>query len=135
MMKEAMILKGEANKMIKTGSYSEANQYYARALLIMNHKNGERSKYRKSDERNIIQILVLNMAFVELRRKHWDSVIKYASDALMLNNQCKKAYFRRGVAYARQGEVEMARKDLQAANEIGTPNKDVARELRKVQKR
>lgn len=112
--------------------YRKANRYYN--LLRKRYDWQELSHVECSDEdlKKLDQFSAVNnvnMAAVELKLKNYANAKYCCSKALRLDNNCSKAYFRRGQAQIALKNYEDAINDLKKAHELIPDNKYILNEL------
>ncbi|XP_023305775.2 peptidyl-prolyl cis-trans isomerase D [Lucilia cuprina] len=112
--------------------YRKANRYYN--LLRKRYDWQELAHIESSDDdlRKLDQFSVLNnvnMAAVELKLNNYASAKYCCTEALRLDNNCSKAYFRRGQAQIALKNYEDAISDLKRAHEFIPDNKHILNEL------
>lgn len=81
----------------------------------------------------------LNLALVQVKAENYGDAIKTATRVLELSSLTDadkaKAYYRRGMAYGKTREEDLAVTDLKSASELNPGDKAIERELRETRER
>jgi len=105
--------------------YSKALQY-----IIPLQYNGE------SDQRQDVLLLkaacLSNLAACHLKLEQFEDVCKVCSKVLSCDAGNVKCLYRRGVAYSKLNDYELARKDLSRAKELEPNNKAIVEQLKQL---
>ena len=99
---EAMELKQKGNVEFQAGNFQEAIKIYSEGI----EKCGE-------NETNLRAVLLTNRGFSHFRLAHSDECITDCTDAITVDPSYTKAYYRRALAYEKEGEFESAVSDLE----------------------
>lgn len=78
--------------------------------------------------------LYTNIAAIQLQSHNYKSVIENCTKALNLDADNVKARYRRGMAYARSNENELAKKDLLDALRLAPTDASIRNELKSLVK-
>ena len=71
----------------------------------------------------------LNSALCLIKMEEWTKAVDAAGEAVRMDRKCAKAWFRRGVARAGNGQDDEAAADLKAAAKLAPQDKAIRREL------
>lgn len=123
-------------------NYMEARRKYRKAQRYCNYLNlSPNDTYHNdgmenNDSLNLDAFNVINctnMAAVELKLSNYENAKNYCSEAIRLNPECFKAYYRRGQAEIGLNDYESAINDLTTALKLVPDNKEIRNELNNVQ--
>lgn len=95
----------------------------------LSHPKCSDDDLKKLDQFSVINNV--NMAAVELKLKKYANAKYYCSEALRLDENYSKAYFRRGQAHIALKNYEDAIDDLKKAHELIPDNKHILNELKR----
>ncbi|KAH8406818.1 hypothetical protein KR222_004429 [Zaprionus bogoriensis] len=111
--------------------YRKANRYYTLLRKNFDWQQLKRSQgdsdLRKLDAFSVVNNI--NMAAVELKLGNYQYAKHECSEALRLDPNCSKAYYRRGQAQRAMRNYEEAIKDLKQAHALLPENKQILNEL------
>ncbi|EJK74519.1 hypothetical protein THAOC_03795 [Thalassiosira oceanica] len=120
-------MKQEGNALFEGGKHEEALALYERSLIYFEYCfDGSAEERRRADELRL-QCL-LNAAACFLRTGMHPKCVEYCEEALEIDDECAKAWFRKGRAHGLMGKVERARADLTRA--VGCCRAGEERELK-----
>eukprot|EP00928_Gymnodinium_smaydae_P071067 TRINITY_DN54749_c0_g1_i1.p1 TRINITY_DN54749_c0_g1~~TRINITY_DN54749_c0_g1_i1.p1 ORF type:complete len:544 (+),score=168.73 TRINITY_DN54749_c0_g1_i1:158-1789(+) len=120
----AEMLKNEGNELIKgaTPNYKEALEKYGRAL--------ENLKSHSGADVEALQLAMLNnSALCHLKMKSYSKAVEATEEALKLDRNSFKAYYRRGQAREQLGQLVECFVDVRTAASISPKDKAIATEL------
>jgi tetratricopeptide (TPR) repeat protein len=107
----------EGNEKYKNRDYEASAGEYTRALMYLDYTFGESEE--QSDLVDIERFKChLNLAAVYLELGLHRKAVNEGRIAISLNSKSCKAYYRRGVAHLRLGELDEAQKDLYYAMKL-----------------
>jgi tetratricopeptide (TPR) repeat protein len=124
----------EGNEHFKKGDLKKAMGAYHNALMYLKSLNGPSQEL--SEKAKAIKLACyLNLAAAQLKESHWDKVIKYSTEALVIEPKNVKALFRRGKAHHNDKNLDAAEADLEAALRVEPNNAEVVQELQRVREK
>ena len=107
-------MKKEGNALFEAGRHKEALALYERSLIYFEYCFvGSAEERRRADELRLR--CLLNAAACFLRTGRHPKCVEYCDEALGIDDECAKAWFRKGRAHRLMGKAERARKDLTRA--------------------
>ena len=122
-------MKREGNALFAAAKHAEALALYERSLIYFEYCfDGNAEERRRADELRL-QCL-LNAAACFLRMEMHPKCVEYCDEALEIDAECAKAWFRKGRARRLMGKFERARTDLTRAAECCCRAGDEMRELK-----
>ncbi|KAH8302140.1 hypothetical protein KR044_003282 [Drosophila immigrans] len=131
-------MRQSGNHFFQLGRYHEARAKYRKAnrYYTFLRKNFDWQQLKGSsndtDLRKLDQFSVvnnINMAAVELKLKNYQYAKYECSEAIRLDSNCSKAFYRRGQAQCAMRNYEEAIKDLKHAHKLLPDNKQILNEL------
>lgn len=130
-------IKGAGNHYFKQGDYSKASRKYKKAVRYVESLLS--ADVLSADEErqistSIVLPLQLNLAFSALKQGDVAGCLEYSDEAIDINPDSAKAYFRRGQAFRTKKDMESALIDLTKAAELEPSDKGIERELAAVKK-
>merc|ERR1712063_53777 len=125
----------QGNKFFKEGRLAIAFKRYETGLNAVRYCNDWEEEETKKEAEALKVVLNLNMATVKSKTSEWKDVLKFADEALTLDARNIKALYRKGTALSGKGEWQEAEKVLRTALEVDESNKEVKRELLRIQKK
>ncbi|XP_062131278.1 peptidyl-prolyl cis-trans isomerase D [Drosophila sulfurigaster albostrigata] len=131
-------LRQSGNHFFQLGRYHEARAKYRKAnrYYTMLRKNfdwqqlkgcPDDTDLRKLDDFSVVNNI--NMAAVELKLENYQYAKYECSEAIRLDPNCSKAFYRRGQAQSAMRNYEEAIKDLKHAHKLLPENKQILNEL------
>eukprot|EP00668_Euglena_longa_P011340 GGOE01013735.1.p1 GENE.GGOE01013735.1~~GGOE01013735.1.p1 ORF type:complete len:197 (-),score=82.85 GGOE01013735.1:301-870(-) len=150
---KALELKELGNELLKAGNAQKACFQYKLALSFLkgfgaselggeanaimsmaqrSKKEKEASEEEKGEAKELSVVLNLNLAQANLKREKWDDAIRFASEALSLDENNAKGLYRRGKAYFSKGDLDGAKADWTTLH--GIEPQTVAKELKQLEK-
>jgi tetratricopeptide (TPR) repeat protein len=119
----------EGNSCFGQKQFNDALVAYKRALVYLDYAFGETDQENALIDQERLKVH-LNMAAVYLEQEDHKSAENECRLAIRVNPESSKAYYRRGLAYLRQRELELAQADLYKALKLSAPeSKDVRRPI------
>ena len=126
--------KDEGTELFKGGNYRPAAARYHKALT-------HAAKFfdlGPEDEKEVTALkttLYCNLASCYLKLEQWDQAARNCDEALKLDTNCVKAYFRRATVYEHKKDFEAALADLRKCAELNdTEDKLVTKGLERIKK-
>ncbi len=115
----------DGNTNFKNKELEAAKVAYNRALIYLDYSFGDTDEENAAIDAERVK-LNLNLAAVFLELNDYPKTVNHCRLALRVDPNNSKAYYRRGLAYLRQGELEAAQHDLyKALKLVSVENKDV----------
>jgi hypothetical protein len=118
-------LKRTGNLYVREGAWARALDRYRRALVYYEYAFPDTAEEQASLDRVRLQCL-LNSALCDVRLGRWEEAVLHSTQALEIDPDCAKAFFRRAVARRRRMDHEGAAADLAAASRLA-PGDDAVR--------
>lgn len=112
--------------------YRKANRYYNLLRKRYDWQELTHIKCSGDDLIKLDQFSVVNnvnMAAAELKLKNYSSARYYCTEAIRLDKNCSKAFFRRGQAHIALNNYDEAINDLKQAHKFLPDNKHILNEL------
>ena len=81
---------------------------------------------------DVRQACTLNLALAHLKLSQWDDAIGAASDAIGVQKDCRKGFYRRGLGHKGKGDLQKAAADLRKALELDESDSAVRASLEEV---
>ena len=126
-LKVPYIERFNGNICVKNQDFTRALKHYSKALFGLKMIfDGDKQAFFDSGKdavKYIAEIEIptcLNLSYCYLKTEEYHYAIKYAKQVLDNDSENVKAYYRRGVAYTKIGEVARAKEDLNTALELST---------------
>jgi len=119
---QAKILKEKGTKFFKTGKYEIAASRYMKVIDFLEHEialKGDEELERK----DLLQACRLNAALCKLKLCDFLGAKDHCAKVLEENNDCPKAWFRRGEAFYALNDWENAKSDYVKTLELDADNK------------
>ena len=129
----ALLKKDQGNTFFKASRFSIAFKRYEAGLNAIKYSTEWEEEEKKQAE-SLKVTLNLNMATTKTKLSEWKEALKYAEEALKQEPSNVKALFRKGTVLVSQQEWVEARTVLNRALEVDSENKDIKRELVRLQK-
>ena len=130
-------IKNAGNHFYKKNDVKIAMRKYRKAMKYINllrEVMGTTDEYAEIKIREIEVPCCLNMAAVEVKRKNYDKVLIECEKVLGIDEENRKALFRRAQARMGQEEYDLAIKDLNLLKNLEPNDKNVLNELIKARK-
>lgn len=132
--------KDYGNKAFKAGDISAALEKYQKGLRYLNEdpelENEPADTKAKMDA--LRAALNSNAALMNIKLEAWDDAVRCATNAIdvggLSDKDKAKALYRRGVAYVKLKDEELAIKDLEEAKKLAPEDKAIVAELAAVKK-
>jgi len=128
--------KEEGTELFQGGNYRPAAARYNKALTHA-VKFIDLSPDQKTEVNAIKLSLHLNIAMCWLKitdaENHYEQAIRSCGEALELDGECVKAYYRRAMALEGKKDFESAKKDLERAGQLAPDDKAVKKLLDRVE--
>ncbi|KAF9320313.1 Peptidyl-prolyl cis-trans isomerase D [Podila horticola] len=137
----AQDLKNLGNAFFKAADYARASRKYEKAIRYLN----EKPVFDNDDAPELVKDFYavkipcyLNRGFCALKLERYAKAIKDMNSVLDMDAEFlsvadkTKAYFRRGSAYLKSGDLDNAKKDLESAKKLNPADAGVQRELANV---
>lgn len=119
----------EGNTCFKARQFEKASAAYNRALIYLDYSFSESDEENAALDTERLKIH-LNQAAVFLELADYPQTVNHCRLALRVDPNNGKGYYRRGLAYLRQGEIESAQADLyKALKLVGTEDRDTRRSV------
>lgn len=118
---------------MEEAQFPNAQQLYERVLPLF--KNMTKKMRDSLTEEQIVQknealhILNLNLSLCHLKRNDIQKAIKAAQEAIQLNNQNPKAFFRLALAYKENSELDLAIENIKEAIKLSPGDANLRKEL------
>eukprot|EP00754_Rhynchopus_humris_P041928 Rhum_TRINITY_DN25470_c0_g1::Rhum_TRINITY_DN25470_c0_g1_i1::g.182186::m.182186/K09571/FKBP4_5; FK506-binding protein 4/5 len=128
---KALGFKEAGNALLKDGSFKQASFQYKQGLMhlkanlpssggegdgmVSMFAAGRKAVVTEEETAAVCALAVVlnsNLAQARIKLSDWDGAIRFADEALALDDKATKAYFRRGVAYLNKDDCERARADF-----------------------
>jgi tetratricopeptide (TPR) repeat protein len=113
------------NICVKNQEYTRALKHYSKALfglkMLFDGNKAEFLQSRQDAVKYIAEIEIptcLNLTFCYLKTGEWHYAIKYSTQVIENDPDNVKAYYRRGVAYTKIGEISKAKENLAIALDL-----------------
>jgi tetratricopeptide (TPR) repeat protein len=127
------VRKNEGNEFVKIKQWELALTSYQRGLSYTQYLHSEDETIKKQ-QKELVLSLFLNKSLVCLKLEKYGDTFQACDEALRLDNDCGKAYYRRALCYEVRGEWENAKRDLYYAAVCCKNDKTIRDELEKVNK-
>ena len=111
-------IKEEGNSYFRQKNFREAYLKYSKILSEMEKASDIAKNAFSSQLAEMEKTVRLNIAACHLQLNDYDKAIDEC-DIVLKNNQCFKAYYRKGLAYQRKGKFTKAKVFLEKACELG----------------
>mmetsp|Transcript_53788 Transcript_53788/g.144005 ORF Transcript_53788/g.144005 Transcript_53788/m.144005 type:complete len:336 (-) Transcript_53788:69-1076(-) len=108
--------------------YKEAQEEWRHALTPLVGNN-------HMEARRLSLSLHLNLSMVALQLKEYDKVVEETTEALRLEPESSKAFYRRGIAAEAQGKNSAAAADMQRAARIEPRNAEIRKKYEALKKK
>jgi len=121
--------KEKGNTYYQTKEYKLAEKFYSKIIQMLLHDmsmEGEKEERRQ----HFVQISYQNLAQAELKLLRFVSARESCTEALKMDQNSKKAYFRRGMASFSMQDFSEAKKDFTKVLELEPDNEEAAKYLR-----
>ena len=123
----AQLFRDEGNSAFRSRKFDEALTAYKRAIVYLDYTVSEVDAENELADTERCKCY-LNMAACTLEDEKLSSSINYCRLALQLDPNNSKAFYRRGLAHLRRGDLEEAQTDLYKAMKlIGNESKETRR--------
>jgi len=110
----ALFKEQKGNALFKEQKFQEANEFYEQAQDIFRHTWGLKDQEKKQVE-EIQSSCLLNQAICKLKLEDYSGARLKCEKVLDIDKNNVKSLFRRGQAYAGEGEFDKAKRDFMAA--------------------
>ena len=125
--------KKQGNELFKSDNIISAACRYSKALKYLISINPDVSKADSVKIKELKVLCLLNMAACQLKLEHFDHVLKTCTKVLDIETSNSKAYYRRGMAYLKMKEFDLAESDLLKAKQLEPISKVIEEQLRVLQ--
>ena len=108
-------LKKEGDELLKSTEYPKAINKYTKAVITVKDLKKKKllTRLKKRElEKEILIPSNLNMAYIDIKTKNWNEVIRHSGKVLYIDPDNIKARYRRCLGLINQGEFEKADEDL-----------------------
>lgn len=117
---------------IEFKEYANAQTLYQRVLALFKNMskkmrdglNEEESKKRD----NVLVTLYLNLSFCHQKRENFPEATKCAEEAIKIDSECAKGYFRKAQAERLKGEYDLAKESITTAIKLAPEDKSLREE-------
>lgn len=134
------LIRNSGNQFFKSGKYLQALRKYRKAERYLNMfqnkyscKEAELNGTKETIDKFIV-LNNLNIAAVDLKFMNYQAVLEKCNEAILLDPNNSKAYFRRGLAHKFLKNYDESLNDFKVANMLTPGDKLIAQEAQQVQK-
>ncbi|XP_014671191.1 PREDICTED: peptidyl-prolyl cis-trans isomerase FKBP4-like isoform X2 [Priapulus caudatus] len=127
-LEQAEVLKEKGTTFFKNGKFGQAVKSYETAVKYL-----ENETYLDDDKVKCDQVLLaahLNIALCSLKLNKNLDAVKHCEDAMKIDANNEKAFFRRGMAKQKHGGLRVARDDFLRTLDVNSKNRDARRRRR-----
>lgn len=117
-------IKEEGNYFFRQKNYREAYLKYSKILSEMEKASDIAKNAFSTQLAEVEKTVRLNIAACHLQLNDYDKAINEC-DTVLKNNQCFKAYYRKGLAYQKKGNFTQAKVFLEKACELGNEKEKI----------
>jgi len=127
-LEKSIAIKERGAELYKQQKFVEAKQAWKEAMDIIPEKN-------TSNVARHIMSLHLNLSQVGLQLKAYETVIYHCTQALKIEQDNAKAFYRRGLAQEGLGKLQAGANDLQRAARLEPRNADIRKKYEELKKK